>query len=350
MNARAPFEINGEFIQPGEQRFVNLPIPRLNSSNQSSMPVQVLHTKKDGPRLFVSAAVHGDELNGIEIIRRLLLHKSLKRMRGTLVSVPIVNVYGVVNAARYMPDRRDLNRFFPGSEKGSLTARVANMFMTEVVKRCTHGIDLHTGAIHRTNLPQIRANLNDLETERLARAFGVPVMLNSAFRDGSLRECAANEGIPMLLYEAGEALRYDELSIRSGVKGILNVMRELGMLEAKKQSNKKPIEPFVAYKSQWLRAPETGMLRTTKSLGDSVNKDDILGYIDDPYRNTQHPIEALVRGVIIGRAQNPLVHEGDAVFHIARFQDDFDEVGEQVNSFNENYSDDLARDLEPSIV
>lgn len=348
---RESFEINGEVVKPGERKFINLPVPRLNASESSSMPVHVIHSRQEGPRLFVSAAVHGDELNGTEIIRRLLAQKSLKRLKGTLVLVPVVNVYGVVYASRYMPDRRDLNRSFPGSEKGSLTARVAHLFMSEVVKRCTHGIDLHTGAIHRTNLPQIRANLDDTETQQLASAFGVPVMLNSAFRDGSLRECAAGEGVPMLLYEAGEALRYDELSIRIGLQGVLNVMRELGMLApTKTKSRKKPVEPFVAYKSQWVRAPETGMLRTTKSLGASVAKGEILGYVDDPYSNTQYPIEAKVRGVIIGRAQSPLVHEGDAVFHIARFRDDFDEVGEQVSSFNEGHSAEPIHGLEPTIV
>ena len=348
---RKSFEINGEEVRPGERKFISLPVPRLNSSEHSTMPVHVIHASKEGARLFVSAAVHGDELNGTEIIRRLLAHKSLKRMSGTLVVVPVVNVYGVVYGSRYMPDRRDLNRYFPGSEKGSLTARVANLFMTEVVRRCTHGIDLHTGAIHRTNLPQIRANLDDQETEKLARAFGVPVMLNSAFRDGSLRECAANEGIPMLLYEAGEALRYDELSIRIGLQGIINVMRELGMLAPLKvRTSKQSIEPFVAYKSQWVRAAETGMLRTMKSLGASVAKGEILGYIDDPYSNTQYPIEARFRGVVIGRAQSPLVHEGDAVYHIARFRDDQDEIGEQVSFFNEDHSSEQQYGLEPSIV
>ena len=348
---RESFEINDELIKPGERKLVSLPVPRLNSGESSSMPAHVIHSRQDGPRLFVSAAVHGDELNGTEIIRRLLAQKSLNRLRGTLVVIPVVNVYGVVYGSRYMPDRRDLNRSFPGSERGSLTARVANLFMTEVVKRCTHGIDLHTGAIHRTNLPQIRANLDDQETEKLARAFGVPVMLNSAFRDGSLRECAAGEGVPMLLYEAGEALRYDEVSIRIGLQGVLNVMRELGMLApTKTKVRKKSVEPFVAYKSQWMRASETGMLRTTKSLGASVAKGEVLGYVDDPYSNTQHAIESKVRGVVIGRQQSPLVHEGDAVFHIARFRDDFDEVGEQVNSFTEGHSAEPLHGLEPSIV
>lgn len=346
---REAFEINGEFVPAGEQRLISLPVPRLNSSDQATMPIRVLHSRKPGPKLFVSAAIHGDELNGIEIIRRLLSHKALKRLRGTLVAIPVVNVYGLVHASRYLPDRRDLNRSFPGSVRGSLAARVAHLFMTEVVERCTHGIDLHTGAIHRTNLPQIRADLDDEETRRLAGAFGVPVMLNSALRDGSLRECAAGAGVPMLLYEAGEALRYDELSIRGGVQGIINVMRALEMLPPA-SSKKEPVEPFVAYRSQWQRAPETGMLRTIAPLGAAVQAGELLAEVDDPHNNVQHPVLAEVRGVVIGRAQCPLVYEGDAVYHIARFRDDFDAVGEQVATFREHQESAQELDPEPTIV
>jgi predicted deacylase len=221
--------------------------------------------------------------------------------------------------------------------------------MKEVVNRCTHGIDLHTGARHRTNLPQVRANLDDPATESLARAFGVPVMLNSALRDGSLRECAAAAGIPTLLYEGGEALRYDESSIRAGVQGVINVMRSLEMLPPR-TSKRSPVEPFVAYRSQWQRAPETGMLRTVIPLGASVRVGDLLGRIDDPFNNTQHSILAEVRGIVIGRAQSPLVHEGDAVFHIARFRDDFDEVQETLATFQQRQFDAQELDPEPTIV
>lgn len=346
---REPFEISGELIQPGEHRLIAVPVPRLNSSEQATMPVHVIHAKKPGPRLFVSAAIHGDELNGIEIIRRLLSHKSLNRLRGTLLAIPVVNVYGLVHASRYLPDRRDLNRSFPGSETGSLAARLAHLFMREVVKRCTHGIDLHTGPIHRTNLPQIRANLDHPKTMQLARAFGVPVMLNSASRDGSLREGAAEAGVPVLLYEAGEALRYDELSISGGVQGIINVMRELEMLPH--ATTKKPrIDPVLAYRSQWQRAPATGMLRTVAALGAAVEIGDLLGQVDDPFNNVQHPIRAVVRGMVIGRAQSPLVYEGDALFHIARFHDDLDGWGEHVATFVGHQEAAGILDPEPTIV
>jgi predicted deacylase len=346
---REGFCINGQTIRPGERALVDLPLPRLNSHSRLSMPVHVIHGRRDGPRLFVSAAVHGDELNGVEIIRRLLNHSGLERLHGSLVAVPVANVYGVIHQSRYLPDRRDLNRSFPGSAEGSLTARVAHLFMEEIVSRCSHGIDLHTGANHRTNLPQIRANLDDPETERLARAFGVPVLLNSSLRDGSLREAAAEHGIPMLLYEAGEALRFDELSIRVGVHGLLGVMRALGMLRTRGRRAARASEPFVARTSTWARAHESGMLRTTAPLGARVHKGEALGFVDDPYTGTEHPILAHVRGVVIGRTNLPIVHEGDAVFHIARFRDDVDEVAGQVESFHQTHVDDMESE-EPPIV
>ncbi|EDN66333.1 Succinylglutamate desuccinylase/aspartoacylase [Beggiatoa sp. PS] len=222
--------INDTQIPPDSRILFDLPVADLYTHTPLSLPVQVINGKKKGPRLFVSAAIHGDELNGVEIIRRLLMRSALRKLQGTLIAIPIVNIYGLLNHSRYLPDRRDLNRSFPGSEQGSLAARLAHQFMTKIVAHCTHGIDLHTGALHRANLPQIRANLDVPETEDLARAFGVPVILNSTLRDGSLREAAAERGIPMLLYEAGEALRFDELSIRAGVRGIIAVMRTLGML------------------------------------------------------------------------------------------------------------------------
>lgn len=337
--SRAAFNINGVEVQPGRHALIDLALPKLNSHTALSMPVHVVHGRRDGPRLFVCAALHGDEVNGVEIIRQLLGLKTLGRLHGTLVAVPVVNVYGVIHQSRYLPDRRDLNRSFPGHESGSMAARVTHLFMTEIVHRCSHGIDLHTGAIHRSNLPQIRANLDDPETERLARAFGVPVLLNASLRDGSLRQAAAELGIPTLLYEAGEALRYDDLAIRAGVHGVVQVMRELGMLPLLKR-RRDAVEPFIARSSTWTRAPESGMLRTRIRLGALVQKDDVLGYISDPYSGESFPVHAPARGVVIGRIQTPMAHEGEALFHIARFKDDIDEVMGQVESFHQSHFED----------
>jgi uncharacterized protein len=274
--------IGGIQVLPGERRSIDLEVGRLYTHSPTTMPVQVICGKRAGPRLFVSAAIHGDELNGVEIIRRLLQVPELDRLRGSLVAVPIVNLHGFIHTSRYLPDRRDLNRSFPGSDSGSLAARIARLFMREIVSQCSHGIDLHTGAIHRGNLPQIRANLDHAETLGMARAFGAPVILNAALRDGSLRAAAMSEDIPILLYEAGEALRLDELCIRGGVRGIIRVMRHLGMLPQRRR--KPPPEPVVARSSSWVRAPQSGIFRTYVELGDRVVRDQTrIGAVADPF-------------------------------------------------------------------
>src|SRR5690625_2764958 len=206
--------IGDGMVAPGARRTIDLPIADLYTHTPVDMPVQVVRGRRGGPSLFVSAALHGDEINGVEIIRRLLKRPVLRQLRGTLIAVPIVNVHGFLNQSRYLPDRRDLNRSFPGSENGSVAARLARTFAQEIVGNADYGIDLHTGAIQRPNLPQIRTQLEDEKTIQLAEAFRAPVILNAATRPGSLREYASRQGVPVLLYESGEALRFDESCIR----------------------------------------------------------------------------------------------------------------------------------------
>jgi len=332
-------QIGGESIPPGGRATIALPVPQLYTHTPLTMPVQVVRGRRDGPRLFVCAAVHGDELNGVEIIRRLLRRPALARLRGTLIAIPIVNVYGLLHQSRYLPDRRDLNRSFPGSERGSLTAKVADRFMTEIVTKCTHGIDLHTAANHRDNLPQIRGNLDDPETLALARSFGVPVLINAAIRDGSLRGAAAELGIPTLLYEAGEPLRFSEPAIRPGVRGIVNVMRALGMLPPPRRHRRAHPEPFVARSSAWVRAPESGMFRSSKPLGARVERGEPIGKIADPFGDTEVVVTADHSGLVIGLTQLPIVHQGDALFHVARFED-VGEVAQQVEDFQAAHQGD----------
>jgi len=327
-------EIAGIVIKPGESKQIKLPVARLYTDNDISMPIHIKRGKIAGPTLFLSAAIHGDELNGIEIIRRLINLKLLKNLKGTLISVPMVNVYGVLNQTRYMPDRRDLNRSFPGSDKSSLAGRVANVFLTQIVKHCDYGIDLHTGSLHRSNIPQIRANLDDPETLLLAKAFGVPVLLNANLRDGSLRHAAAEMGTKILLYEAGEALRFDELSIRAGVKGVVNILRQLGMIP--NASKKIAAEPFIAKNSAWVRASASGIVKYKKQLGDLVNAKDLLAEIGDPFGNVFDKVIARYSGIIIGKQKIPLVQEGDAMFHIAYFED-HEEVAEHIEIMQDLY-------------
>jgi predicted deacylase len=331
-----PLTINGVTIKPGTRTTIDLPVGRLYTHTTMSMPLHVINGRKPGPRLFVSAAIHGDEINGVEIIRRLLKMPALKRLSGSLIAVPIVNVHGFIHHSRYLPDRRDLNRSFPGSDKGSLAARLANLVMREIVSNSTHGIDIHTGASHRVNLSQIRANMDDEETALLAHAFGVPVILSSSLRDGSLREVAAEQGVPMLLYEAGEALRFDEVAIRAGVRGILNVMRFLDMLPPRRSKSNRGQTSVVARSSSWVRAPDSGILRPMVPLGSRVEKDGLLGVVSDPFGERETQITSMFDGIIIGRTNLPLVNEGDALFHIARFRG-VGKAAERVEEFHEEH-------------
>jgi predicted deacylase len=312
-----PLLIGDKEIRPGSREIIEFPLPPLSTHSDLHMPIHVIRGKKSGPCLLVCAALHGDEINGIEIIRRLVGLKSLSQLRGTLIAIPIVNVYGFIHMSRYLPDRRDLNRSFPGSDKGSLAARLANLFMQEIVSKATHGIDLHTAAVHRDNFPQIRGNLDDAETLRLAEAFRAPLIIDASLRPGTVREAAVSMGIPWLVYEAGEALRFDEVSIRAGVRGIVNVMREIGMLSV--QKSKATFKPRIVKSNFWIRAPQSGILRMTAKLGACVAKGAVVGTVSDPYGVNEEKIIAPNTGIIIGRTNLPLVHEGDALVHLARF-------------------------------
>ena len=313
--SRTAYEFQDTQIPAGSRATVMLPLPGLYTDTAVSLPVHVVHGRANGPTLFVSAAVHGDEINGVEIIRRLMLQPQLKRLRGTLLAVPIVNVFGFHNRSRYLPDRRDLNRSFPGRESGSLAGRLAYTFLNEVVRRADIGIDLHTAAIHRDNFPQIRADMQLDNLKQLAKAFAAPVALNSAPPDGSLRHAASELDTPILVYEAGEALRFDEASIRIGLRGVMNVMREMGMISLKR---KLPKPSAVLRSSAWVRAPHSGVVRTLVKLGDLVSKNTVLGIVSDPIGSVEYEMLAPFDGVVIGRAHLPLTYEGEAIFHIGR--------------------------------
>ena len=329
--------IAGTRIKPGQQLTLQVPVARLYTHTPMAMPVHVIHGRQEGPRLFVSGAIHGDEIVGTEIVRRLIGMKKIRSLRGTLIAVPVVNVYAFVQHSRYSPDRRDLNRFFPGSEKGSLTSRLADTFMEEIVRGSHYGIDLHAGSNHRANLPQIRADVADQETLRLARAFEVPVVINAATRDGSLRQAAADEGVCSLLYEGGEALRFDEVAVRAGLRGVLAVMAAVGMLRPARR-RKPPIEPLIADSTAWVRAPLSGILQMTSHLGGRVAKNARIGLIADPFGATEEDIRSPASGMVVGRLNLPLVHQGDAVIHIAHL-DRLKGIEPVVEEFREDIAD-----------
>ncbi len=308
--------IDGQEILPGERRQLSITVAKLYDFTDMKIPVEVVRGAEPGPTLFISAAIHGDEINGVDIVRRLLKHRALKTIAGTLIAIPIVNVFGFNDKSRYLPDRRDLNRSFPGAEHGSLASQIAYMFRTEIVAQSTHGIDLHTGAIHRRNLPQIRADLSRKANLELATAFGAPVILDASPRDGSLREMVDEQKIPMLLYEAGTALRFDHRAAMLGVEGILNVMRAIGMLP-KLKFKTAGLKPYIAKSSLWVRAPISGIFITRKKLGEHVKKGDKLGFITNPFGDYEYAILSPTDGLIIGNSILPLANEGDGLYHIA---------------------------------
>ncbi len=335
MSDASEFQIGGQTVLPGETRNINLFVAKLYDFTDMYMPIKVIRGKEDGPTLFVSATIHGDEVNGIEIIKRLLKNKALKKLRGTLIAIPIVNVFGFNNMNRYLPDRRDLNRCFPGAKKGSMTARLAHLFISEIVDKCTHGIDLHTGSLHRTNLPQIRACLKDPQVSRLANEFDVPVIMNADLIEGSLRMEAFKRNIPLLVFEGGEPLRYNEVSIRCGLGGVLSVMRALEMIPADPKRVKR-VKSYTTNDSYWERAPHSGILIIKKKLGSLVSPGDVLGVISDPLGNNDIRIVSKGKGIIVGNTQMPLVNQGDALFHVATF-DKTGKVAESMEQFDDKF-------------
>ncbi|NES83583.1 MAG: succinylglutamate desuccinylase/aspartoacylase family protein [Moorea sp. SIO2B7] len=308
-------EIGGEAIAPGECRRLELPVARLATQTMMSLPVTVINGTQTGAKLWLSAAIHGDELNGVEIIRQVVQQINPQTLRGSRIAVPIINVFGFIEQSRYLPDRRDLNRSFPGSATGSLAARLAHLFMREIVSCCTYGIDLHTAAIHRINLPQIRANLQDEATYAVAKAFSAPVMIHANTRDGSLREAASKRGILILLYETGEALRFDAERIRIGVERISRVMDCLGMYPLFLPTPARNSVEIAT--SKWMRAFRSGILRLEIKLGETVHKKQIIGIISDAFGDHSIKVRASVDGIVIGHTQNPLVNQGDAIVHLA---------------------------------
>lgn len=317
MSEITPFEIGGTTVAPGEQKSLELPVARLFTGQTVALPVAVLHGISPGPRIWLSATLHGDELNGMEIIRQVLGHLDPTTLSGTLVAMPVVNVFGFLDQQRYLPDRRDLNRSFPGLRQGSLAARLAHLFMREVVNRCEFGIDFHTGSLHRANLPQLRAHLEDPETLRLTRAFAAPMVYEAPLVRGTLRAAARRQGVRYLLFEGGEPLRFNDDAITAGVAGTLRVLSALDMWQG---TAPEPAGPtFLGRKTSWVRAQRSGVLRLSVRLGDQVEKGQIVGRIGvDFFSSESRPVKAPFTGLVIGHTKNPLVNQGDALAHLAR--------------------------------
>ncbi len=310
------FAINGTKIAPGERKTIMLPVAELYDFTALEIPVHVIRGKKDGPVMFLSAALHGDEINGVEIIREIIKSPLMDDIKGTLIALPVVNIFGFQNKSRYLPDRRDLNRSFPGSKFGSLAGRIAHLFMREIVSKCTHGIDFHTGAIHRSNFPQVRACLDNKATMDFANSFNAPIIIDSSMRDGSLREAARNKKVNILLFEGGQALRFESDVISMGVRGTLQAMANIGMIEDEKVENTK-YESIVAKDSFWLRAPNSGTVRMGVQLGTYVKKGQVVALILDLLGDVEIEVVSPEDGIVIGVNHLPLVTLGEAILHLA---------------------------------
>lgn len=301
-------------VKPGRKVQIDLPFARVVTGATESLPVKVINGRSAGPNIWLSAAIHGDELNGIQIIRRVIRELDAKNLRGAVIAVPIVNPLGFIIESRYLPDRRDLNRSFPGSARGSTASRLANLFMEQVVDQCTVGIDLHTATNHRINVPQIRANLDDPTTLRLARAFGAPFSIHARLRDGSLRQAAVERGKTMLLYEAGQAHRFDNNAVEVGVDGVMRSLRAIGMIDARLPR----VSPTrLIRRTRWSRARRGGIAEIEVDLGQRVSKGQVLASISDAFGMRPTQVRASEDGWVIAQSLRPLVNSGDSLVHVA---------------------------------
>jgi predicted deacylase len=327
------FAIAGRQVAPGTRADVAFPITTMATGTSSSLAVRVLHGARPGPAVFVSAAIHGDEITGTAVIQRLAQTLRPEALAGTVLLVPVANIFGFITHSRYLPDRRDLNRSFPGSAGGSLAGQLAHIFTCEVVRRCSLGIDIHSAATGRYNLPQIRIATGNRRLVELAMAFGAPVIIESPLRDGSLRDLAQRHGVDMLLMEAGEALRFDRLSIETGVEGVTRVLAHLGMIEADDGLSAVGI-PARANRSVWVRAPRGGVAQLVCESGHPVRKGEVLGQVAGLFGEDAEEIVSPLDGIVIGHATLPVVHQGDALLHIAAI-DHPERIGARIDSITE---------------
>lgn len=311
--AWGPTRLLGDVILPGERRRLVLLSSESFAGADVELPVLALRGPRPGPTLCLTAGVHGDELNGIEIVRQLFEYTTPGQLSGMLVGVPVVNLHGFRRNSRYLPDRRDLNRYFPGHPSGSSASRIANSVFRGVILSCNALVDLHTGSFHRANLPQIRADLRDPRQLELARSFGIGVVVHNAGSVGTLRRAAQDVGIHAITYEAGEPMRFQRDEIERGVQGVRNLMASLGMLA----DGRRPADDDrVYFRSRWVRVNDGGIFLTDRRLGERVQAEELLGTVTDPITNERSRILAPESGRILGMAFPQVVIPGFAAFHL----------------------------------
>ncbi|HYG04765.1 MAG TPA: succinylglutamate desuccinylase/aspartoacylase family protein [Chryseosolibacter sp.] len=305
--------IAGQEINPGEFREININIARLPSHTQIDTPIYVSRAVEDGPVLALMAGMHGDEINGMEVVRRIIDRGLHHVKRGTVVCMPIINVYGFLNYSRDVPDGKDVNRSFPGSRTGSLASRVAYHLMHDVIPFIDYGIDFHTGGAMRTNYPQVRAVLKNELNEQLALAFHAPFTIDAGFRPNSLRREAAKKGKSIIVYEGGESLRFDNHAIEEGVSGTLRLMKHLNMIDWAPEITE---ETRMIWSSAWVRAKHAGLFQPTVKAGQFVKKHEWVGTITDPFGEFKEQVKANENGYVIGLNNSPVINAGDALMHL----------------------------------
>lgn len=309
-----PITVGDTTVRPGRKTRIELPFAKVVTGATETLPVVVINGRSHGPHVWISGAIHGDELNGVEVVRRVIRELDAKSLRGAVIAVPIVNPLGFMIESRYLPDRRDLNRSFPGSARGSTASRLAHLFMEQIVAQCSVGIDLHTATNHRTNIPQVRANLDDEATVKLVKAFGAPFSIHARLRDGSLRQAADELGKTVLLYEAGQAHRFDEFAIEPGVTGVLRTLRKMGMIDMRLPRTK---PTRLTRRTRWVRARRGGLAEIVVKLGDRVEQGEPVAAISDAFGTRPTMVKASTTGWVIARTLRPLVNSGDAILHVA---------------------------------
>ncbi len=311
---RPALVIAGERIRAGQSRELELPFGESYLGTPQSIPVYVIAARKSGPRVFITSTIHGDELNGLGIVRALLYEKPPKLVKGTLIFIPVVNIHGLERHTRYMPDRRDLNRCFPGSATGSQTRRLAHAIYTEIIRQCDYGIDFHSAAVRRTNYPNVRANTRDSGTRMLAKVFGGELIVNSNGPDGSLRRTAVDAGVPTIILEAGEVWKIEPSVVEVGVRGCQNVLRALGMLEGRPQP---PSFQIIADKTVWVRSDQGGILGFHVRPGQLVRQGEGLATVYSIFGQEQTSLICPVDGMVLGMTTMPAVSPGGPVCNIA---------------------------------
>jgi predicted deacylase len=313
-------EVLGETIGPGEKWLLSWVSSEGFSGGPVPIPVRLARGAHPGSTLCLTAGVHGDELNGIEVVRRVLEELETSDLHGMVIGVPIVNLHGFRQASRYLPDRRDLNRHFPGRATGSAASRIAHSFFQQVILHCEALVDLHTGSFHRSNVPQVRADLTDSGAFELAKAFGSSVVVHHVGEPGTLRRAAADVGIPAISYEAGEPMRFQPAEVEEGVRGVRELLARKGMLSTRPRRGQRQ---EIYYRARWVRVDDGGILLSDAELGDSVKPGDELGVVTDPISNERTIVKSPYDGRVLGKALNQVVIPGFAAFHIGIRGDDF---------------------------